>query len=34
MLIPTMAIAIAIILIGLYNQTILSDVIAFAVPRL
>jgi multicomponent Na+:H+ antiporter subunit D len=34
MLIPTMAIAIAIILIGLYNQTILSDVIAFAMPRL
>jgi multicomponent Na+:H+ antiporter subunit D len=34
MLIPTMAIAMAIILIGLYNQTILSDVIAFAVPRL
>ena len=34
MLIPTIAIAIAIILIGLYNQTILSNIIAFAVPKL
>lgn len=34
MLIPTIAIAIAIILIGLYNQTILSNIIDFAVPRL
>ena len=34
MLIPTIAIAIAIILIGLYNQAILSNIIAFAVPKL
>jgi len=34
MLIPTIAIAIAIIIIGLYNQTILSEIIAFAVPKL
>ncbi|NVM21638.1 MAG: monovalent cation/H+ antiporter subunit D family protein [Desulfobacterales bacterium] len=34
MLIPTIAIAIAIILIGLYNQTILSNIIAPAVPVL
>jgi multicomponent Na+:H+ antiporter subunit D len=34
MLIPTIAIAIAIILIGLYNQTILDKIIAFAVPKL
>ncbi len=34
MLIPTIAIAIGIILIGLYNQAILSDIIAFAVPNL
>jgi len=34
MLIPTIAIAIAIILIGLYNQTIISNIIAFAVPKL
>ena len=33
MLIPTIAIAMAIILIGLYNQAILSDIIAFAVPK-
>ena len=34
MLIPTIAIAIGIILIGVYNQTILSNIIAFAVPKL
>ena len=34
MLLPTIVIAIAIILIGLYNQTILSEIIAFAVPKL
>ncbi|MBW2195086.1 MAG: hypothetical protein JRF37_05775, partial [Deltaproteobacteria bacterium] len=34
MLIPTIAVAIAIILIGLYNQTILSEIIAFSVPGL
>jgi len=34
MLVPTMAIAMAIILIGLYNQTILSNIIDFAVPKL
>ena len=34
MLIPTVSIAVAIILIGLYNQTILSNLIAFAVPNL
>ncbi len=34
MLIPTIAIAIAMILIGLYNQAILSNIIAFAVPKL
>jgi multicomponent Na+:H+ antiporter subunit D len=34
MLIPTIAIAIAIILIGLYNQAILSNIIVFAVPKL
>jgi multicomponent Na+:H+ antiporter subunit D len=34
MLLPTIVIAIGIILIGLYNQTILSNIIAFAVPRL
>lgn len=34
MLVPTVVIAIAIILIGLYNQTILSEIIAFAVPKL
>ncbi len=34
MLIPTIVIAIAMILIGLYNQAILSNIIAFAVPTL
>ena len=34
MLVPTIAIAVAIILIGLYNQTILSNIIDFAVPKL
>jgi multicomponent Na+:H+ antiporter subunit D len=34
MLLPTMAIAIAIILIGLYNQIIVSNIIQYAVPRL
>jgi len=34
MLVPTIVIAIAIILIGLYNQTIVSNIIDFAVPRL
>jgi multicomponent Na+:H+ antiporter subunit D len=34
MLLPTIVIAIAIILIGLYNQTILSNIIDFAVPKL
>jgi multicomponent Na+:H+ antiporter subunit D len=34
MLLPTIVIAIAIILIGLYNQTILSEIITFAVPKL
>jgi multicomponent Na+:H+ antiporter subunit D len=34
MLIPTIAIAMAIIIIGFYNQTILSNIINFAVPRL
>ena len=34
MLVPTVAIAIGIILIGVYNQTILSEIIAFAVPKL
>lgn len=34
MLVPTIAIAIGIILIGLYNQTILSNIIEFAVPNL
>jgi len=34
MLLPTIMIAIAIILIGLYNQTILSNIIDFAVPKL
>jgi len=33
MLIPTVSIAVAIILIGLYNQTILSNIIAYAVPK-
>jgi multicomponent Na+:H+ antiporter subunit D len=34
MLIPTIAIALGIILIGVYNQAILSNIIAFAVPKL
>jgi len=34
MLIPAIAVAVAILLIGLYNQTILSKVIEFGVPRL
>ncbi|MDY6989749.1 MAG: monovalent cation/H+ antiporter subunit D family protein [Thermodesulfobacteriota bacterium] len=34
MLIPTIAVALGIILIGLYNQAILSKIIAFAVPQL
>ena len=34
MLIPTIAVAMAIIIIGLYNQTILSNIINFAVPKL
>jgi multicomponent Na+:H+ antiporter subunit D len=34
MLIPTMAVALAIILIGFYNQTILSKIIQFAVPKI
>jgi multicomponent Na+:H+ antiporter subunit D len=34
MLIPTICVALAIILIGLYNSAILSNVIAFAVPQL
>ncbi len=34
MLIPTIAIAIAMILIGLYNQAIVSNIIAFAIPKL
>ncbi len=34
MLIPTLGIAIAILLIGLYNQKILTDIIAFAIPKL
>ncbi len=34
MLVPTIAIALGIILMGLYNQAILSNIIAFAVPQL
>lgn len=34
MLIPTIAVALAIILIGFYNQTILSKIIQFAVPKI
>ncbi len=34
MLIPTIAVALAIILIGFYNQTILSKLIQFAVPKI
>jgi multicomponent Na+:H+ antiporter subunit D len=34
MLIPTIAVALAIILIGLYNQSILGKIIQFAVPNI
>jgi len=34
MLIPTFVVAVAIILIGLYNQSILINIIQFAVPKL
>lgn len=34
MLIPTMAVAVAILLIGVYNQTILSKVVQFGIPGL
>ncbi len=34
MLIPTVIVAVAIILIGLYNQSILDNIINFAVPKL
>jgi multicomponent Na+:H+ antiporter subunit D len=34
MLIPTIVVALALILIGLYNQTILSKIIDFTVPGL
>ncbi len=34
MLLPTMAIAIAILIIGFYNQTIVSNIINLAVPKL
>jgi hypothetical protein len=34
MLIPTLAVAVAIVLIGLYNQAILVNIINFAVPKL
>jgi multicomponent Na+:H+ antiporter subunit D len=34
MLIPTVAIAVAIILIGFYNQSILDNIIRFAVPKM
>ena len=34
MLIPTFIVAVAIILIGLYNQSILINIIQFAVPKL
>ena len=34
MLIPTLIVSIAIVLIGIYNQTILSEIIAMAVPAL
>jgi multicomponent Na+:H+ antiporter subunit D len=33
MLLPTMAIALAILLIGFYNQTIVTNIINFAVPK-
>jgi multicomponent Na+:H+ antiporter subunit D len=34
MLVPAVAIATAIVLIGVYNQAILSNIVAFAVPKL
>jgi multicomponent Na+:H+ antiporter subunit D len=34
MLIPTIAVALAIILIGFYNQTILANIIRFAMPKM
>jgi multicomponent Na+:H+ antiporter subunit D len=34
MLVPTLAIAIAILVIGLFNQKIISNIIAFAVPEI
>ena len=34
MLVPTVAIALAILLIGLFNQTILTQIIQFAVPKI
>jgi len=34
MLIPTMIVALLIILIGLYNQPIIANIIQFAVPKL
>jgi multicomponent Na+:H+ antiporter subunit D len=34
MLIPTIAVAIALVLIGFYNQEIISNIITFAVPKL
>jgi multicomponent Na+:H+ antiporter subunit D len=34
MLVPTVVIAVAIVLMGLYNQTILSNLVALAVPKL
>jgi multicomponent Na+:H+ antiporter subunit D len=34
MLFPTLAIAIAILIIGFYNQTIVSNIINLAVPKL
>jgi len=34
MLIPTIAVALAIILIGFYNQTILANIIQFAMPKM
>lgn len=34
MLVPTVAVALAIILIGFYNQTILTKIIQFAVPKI
>lgn len=34
MLIPTIAVAVGLILVGIYNQAIISNIIAFAVPKL